>query len=111
MQQINEQLVQSMLQVIREKFNPTRVILFGSYARNEARPDSDLDILIVQDRTFDKQHLRITETAAIWRALSGFQVPKDILLYSEAEYQKQRNKRNTVVHCAFSEGRALYGTV
>lgn len=111
MQQINEQLVQGMLQVIREKFNPTRVILFGSYARNEAGPDSDVDLLIVQDRTFDGQHLRIKETAAICRALSGFQVPKDILLYSEDEYNKQKHKRNTVIHCAFTEGRVLYGTV
>jgi len=27
-------------------FNPVKIGIFGSYARNESRPDSDLDILI-----------------------------------------------------------------
>jgi predicted nucleotidyltransferase len=109
--QINEQIVQGILRVIIDQFNPCRVILFGSYARNEAGPDSDLDLLIVQDRTFCKKHLRIRETAAIWRALSGYQVPKDILLYSEDEYQRLCTKRNNVVHSATIEGRVLYGTI
>ncbi len=108
---VNEQVMQGMLKVLREQFNPSRVILFGSYARNEAGPDSDLDLLIVQDRIFDKQHLRITETAAIWRALSGFMVSKDILLYSENEFERLRTKRNHVVCTAVKEGRVLYGTV
>lgn len=29
-----------------QAFNPVKIGIFGSYARNESRPDSDLDILI-----------------------------------------------------------------
>jgi predicted nucleotidyltransferase len=29
-----------------QPFNPLKIGIFGSYARNESRPDSDLDILI-----------------------------------------------------------------
>ena len=30
-----------------EGFDPLRIILFGSYARGDAQPDSDLDLLVV----------------------------------------------------------------
>jgi len=110
MQQINEQVVQGILDIIKEQFHPCRVILFGSYARNQAGTDSDLDLLIVQVTPFDKNHSRIRKAAAIWKALSGFQVPKDILLYSEDEFTRFRTIRNHVVHSAVTEGRILYGT-
>lgn len=34
-------------QRIKEKYNAQRVILFGSYARNQATDDSDVDILVI----------------------------------------------------------------
>ena len=33
-------------QQLRDEFGVTKIALFGSYARNEARPDSDIDLLI-----------------------------------------------------------------
>ena len=30
------------------------ILLFGSYARGEARPDSDIDLLVVRDGSFSK---------------------------------------------------------
>ena len=38
-----------MVQRIVKKFRPERVILFGSQARGDAGPDSDVDLLVVMD--------------------------------------------------------------
>ena len=36
-----------------EKYNIEKAILFGSYARNEATPESDIDIIIVGNDKFE----------------------------------------------------------
>jgi len=39
--------IKAISQRIKEKYNAQRVILFGSYARNEVTEDSDVDILVI----------------------------------------------------------------
>jgi predicted nucleotidyltransferase len=49
-----------------------KIILFGSRARGDATPDSDLDLLVVTRETTPTQRReyrhRSTESAAVWRA-------------------------------------------
>lgn len=43
-------------QQLRDEFGVTKIALFGSYARNEAREDSDIDLLIdMEDKDFVKR--------------------------------------------------------
>jgi UTP:GlnB (protein PII) uridylyltransferase len=44
-------LLEHVTKTIIERFHPKRIILFGSYARGEARPDSDLDVFIEMEST------------------------------------------------------------
>lgn len=51
---------------IASKFNPDRIILFGSYASSTPNDNSDIDLLVIQDtdlprhkRSFDIQKLLI----------------------------------------------------
>jgi len=39
--------IERMVRRIVRQFRPERVILFGSHARGEAGPDSDVDLLVV----------------------------------------------------------------
>ncbi len=43
---IDEALIQHVAQTIVAEFQPRRIILFGSHARGDAGPDSDLDLFI-----------------------------------------------------------------
>jgi uncharacterized protein len=43
----SEQKISEMVRRIVEGFHPDKIILFGSYARGAAGPDSDADLLVV----------------------------------------------------------------
>ena len=56
-QDYNNEIERIKLQIIK-KFNPLKIILFGSLARGNYNKDSDIDLLIVQDTK--KSRLEIT---------------------------------------------------
>ena len=46
---IPESVIQELIAQIADKFQPERIILFGSYAYGIPRPESDVDLLIVME--------------------------------------------------------------
>lgn len=85
---------------------PEKIILFGSRARGEDRPDSDLDLLIVQ--AVQPGGSRWQELRRLRRAVRSFPVAKDLLLFRPAEYEYWRDSLNHIVGRAVREGRLLY---
>ena len=46
---IPKKAIDDVIRQIADKFKPEKIILFGSYARGNPRPESDVDLLIVMD--------------------------------------------------------------
>ena len=46
-----QRLIQRIVERLRTAYQPTQVILFGSYAYGRPTRDSDLDLLIVKETT------------------------------------------------------------
>jgi predicted nucleotidyltransferase len=86
----------------------TKVILFGSRARGDHRADSDIDLLVVEDRVFGPKVSRWGEITTLSRRLSSIKSPIDILVYSREEYEYWSDSLNHVVGRATREGRVLY---
>ena len=105
---VTEELLQQTVRTILEEVDPEMIILFGSHARGDARPDSDLDLIVVESESFDKQRSRHQECLRLYNALSGLCVPKDILVFSSAEVEYWRDSLNHVLARALREGRVLY---
>jgi uncharacterized protein len=105
---LSEQLIDGMVAVIVEEVGPRRIYLFGSYARGNCTADSDVDLLIVEDQGFGPEHTRWSELQRIRKALRAFRVPKDILVYSQDEFEKWEASFNHIVAHAVREGRLLY---
>jgi len=105
---ITDALLEEMTRTIVETAKPRRVILFGSRARGDARPQSDVDILVIEDEPFGLQRSRRKEMARLWHALSRFDMAKDILVYAREEVEKWEKSRNHVVAHALRTGRTLY---
>ncbi len=105
---VDDALLERMVQAIVDEVEPERVILFGSRARGDARPDSDVDLVIVEAEPFGPGRDRRAEAVRLYRALVDFRVSKDILVYSRDEVAYWRDSLNHVLARALREGRLLY---
>jgi uncharacterized protein len=98
------QLLDDLLERIRGVVEPTRVILFGSAARGEMRPDSDLDVLVEVADSIDPNE---TE-CRIYRALIGFGVATDVIVMTEDDLRRYGDVLGLIYRPALREGRELY---
>jgi len=90
-------------QIIRQ-FHPLRLILFGSNARGDAGPNSDIDFLVVFPHVDDKRQRAVE----IRRALSHFAVAKDIIVSTPYEIAARGDMVGTFLRPALREGKVLY---
>jgi len=101
---IDDKLIRYVTDTIVEHFHPRRIILFGSHARGDAHPDSDLDLLIEMETELPFYE-RIIEVDSIFGLRSW---PMDILVYTPAEMQRERSKVFSIAKIADHEGKVLY---
>jgi uncharacterized protein len=99
-----EQIREAVAILVREA-RPRRIILFGSHARGDARADSDVDLLVVQEQVDNQQ----AEMARLRRALSPLRIPVDVLVTPEARlHTSWADFPGSYLYDALREGRVLY---
>ncbi len=96
--------ISQMVNRIVDKFHPYKIILFGSYAKGTAGPDSDVDLLVIMPLSVSKRQT----TIAIRSELHGMGLPKDILVATPEDIETYRNTVGTIIRPALQEGRVLY---
>ncbi len=108
MTRVTDTLLGQMVQAIVDEVDSEQVILFGSRVRGDSREDSDVDLVVVEAEPFGKTRSRRLEAVRLWKVLSGFSIPKDILVYSRDEVEYWRGSLNHVLARALREGKLLY---
>jgi len=98
------ELLQEITRRIRATTAPERTIFFGSYARGEPDPDSDLDLLVIVPAI---EHPR-RESTRIRRALRGLLVPVDVIVATPDQVERYRDSDVLIYGTALREGRVLY---
>lgn len=84
---------------------PVRIVLFGSAARDEMGPNSDVDLLVVKDGDYDKWQV----LDRIYLALVGVGQAVDVVIVTPEEVERYRNTHCLVIKPALDEGRVVYG--
>ena len=93
-----------MVARIVDRFDPERIILFGSHARGDARPDSDVDLLVVMPVEGSRREKAIE----IGVALDDIHVPKDIIVVTPQSFERRKDIVGTVEWPAAHEGKLLH---
>ena len=105
--QITPQLINQMARRLARRFKPEQIILFGSHARGTAGPDSDVDLLVVMPLKNPRREKRNLELA-MRLAVHDIKCPKDIIVVTPSELEKQKNIPGTLARPALLEGKTLY---
>lgn len=106
---VNETLLRQMAAEIREEIPGAEVRLFGSHARGDARPDSDIDLLITVTDDCLAQNNRFEVLDRLRWRLSQPRRPVDLLLFSRSQAEQRLQLHSSVVHQAYIHGWRLDG--
>ena len=96
--------VGEMIGRIVERFSPERVILFGSHARGDAGPESDVDLLVVMPVRGSKREVQLN----LRKALRDIPVPKDVIVTTPEDFAWRKHVAGTIEWPAAREGRVMH---
>ena len=100
----SRKMIKKMVNRIVKRFDPEKIILFGSHARGDAGPDSDVDLLIVMSVEGSKREKQIE----VRSALHDIRLPKDVIISRAEEFEWRKDIVGTIEYPAFREGEVLY---
>lgn len=95
--------IQEKVLAIAEKFNPDKIILFGSYASGAATPDSDVDLLVIIDTDQPTRDLSVTISL-----LFKHSFPMDIIVRTPGEIARRLAEGDFFLRDIIEKGEVLY---
>ncbi len=91
---------------LAQALRPDAIYLFGSHARGEAGPDSDMDFLVVVP---ESSHTRYTRNVAARRLVGDIPAPKDIVVLTRQEWEAEQRVVCSLASTVLREGILLHG--
>ncbi len=88
-------------------YNPTKIYLFGSNAWGNSNNASDLDLLILVSESDEKSYKRSIKGDL---ALADILISRDLLVYTEKEFEYLATDVSTLCHKIKKEGKIIYAS-
>jgi len=99
--------VHSLIRQVVDIARPLRVVLFGSAARGQAGPGSDLDLLVVEPKVASRHE----EMVRLRKVLRPLGVPADVLVASKDTFEYWSDTPNTIYYEVAREGRVFHAAL
>ena len=101
---MNVRTLNQVVRLLKKAAPHSTIILFGSWARGEGRADSDIDLLVIEQkvRSRRREMMRLTD------ALRPLCVPVDVLVVSQAVFKEWSDIPGTVIYAAAREGKIVH---
>jgi predicted nucleotidyltransferase len=96
-------ILQEIVRRIVQVALPERIILFGSAARGEGGPDSDIDLLIVKSNVH-RRRLAMD----LYEALADIEQAVDLIVATPEDIERYGQSPALVLESALREGKLLY---
>ncbi len=104
--EVGPEVYAEIVRRIRLVAKPHKIVLFGSRARGEHRPDSDIDLLVIEDSALPRHRRSIPLYAAL--ADLPLAVDTEVVVYTPAEVAEWSTADAAFVTTALREGSILY---
>ncbi len=101
---IDQAALDDIVRRIVEVAQPERIILFGSAARGEMGPDSDLDLLVIKGGEYHRGHV----TGDIYRGMAGVDYAVDVVVVTPEDVERYGNSHSLVIKPALKEGLVIF---
>ena len=98
------QAIRAVVKQIAERFQPEKIILFGSYAYGQPKVESDVDLLVVMDTPLRSRQQRLE----ISRALSPRPFPLDIVIRTPKQLKERVAVGDPFLLEITNRGKVLY---
>ena len=101
---LDEAKIKKIAETIVKMTHPKKIYVFGSHAKGTARPESDLDLLIIAEMPGPKNK----RSLAIRRLFPNRDFSLDVFVYHEDEYNEEVGIANTLATTVAREGKIIY---
>lgn len=102
--EVDHSVIEEIVNRVLQSVQPEKIILFGSYAYGQPHEGSDLDILVVMESDLP----RYKRAVPIYKALAGFLIPKDVLVYTPDEIDAWAAVPQAFVTAVMKKGKVIY---
>ena len=100
---VDEDKLDEIVRRVVEAVAPEKIILFGSAARGETGPHSDVDLLVIKEGADHWQ-----DATRIYRKLAGVRAAVDAVVVTPQDVERYGDSQALVIAPALREGRVVY---
>ncbi len=103
--QTHDHRLTEIIRRLVEAYEPERIYLFGSYARGDAGPDSDFDLLVIVPDDAPKER---TRSRLAYQVLRGTRLAVDVLVWTRRSFESRLQVPASLPAVVEREGMVLY---
>ena len=102
---IKKEVIDEVKNRLIKAYDPLAIYLFGSYAWGSPTEESDLDLLIVIEKSDEKSYKR---PISGYHALVGLEISKDIIVHTKEEFERLSKEISSLCHKIEEQGELIY---